>query len=133
MADPQPHIAVRSKIWLEVDGSAVFGDGKCHWLAMIDQLGSLRAVATALGMSYRGLWGRLRETERRLGVPLVEKHTGGRQGGSTRLTADGRRFLQAYNRFRDGINEHVDRKAADLLAELRRMLQQAPSALSLVT
>ena len=121
---PQPvSMAVKSKVWLEVNGRPIFGDGKCRWLALIDELGSLKAVAEELGMSYRGLWGRLGEIERRLGVPLVERHAGGPGGGSTRLTDHGRRFLQAYKRFRAGINEHVDRRAAKLFAEVRAMLQ----------
>ena len=115
-------LQVKSKVWLEVDGRPAFGDGKCQWLSLIEELGSLKAAATALGMSYRGLWGRLRVIERRLGVPLLERHTGGRGGGGTRLTPEGRRFLQAYRRFRTGINEYVDRRSARMLAEVRRIL-----------
>jgi molybdate transport system regulatory protein len=125
MSKTTSRIGVKSKIWLEVDGRPAFGDGKCHWMTLIEETGSLKAAAEKLDMSYRGLWGRLRETERRLGVLLVERHAGGRGGGGTRLTDQGRRFLSAYKRFRSGINEYVDRRSAKLLAQMRAMLEDS--------
>ena len=98
----------KSKVWLEAAGKPVFGDGKAHLLEQIEQAGSLTAAAEAMGMSYRGLWGRLREMERRLGVGLVQRTAGGAGGGGSRLTPQGRRLLQRYRRFRKGINAIVD-------------------------
>jgi len=105
-------LEARSKVWLELDGKPVFGDGKLHWLELIDQTGSLRAAAAKLGISYRGLWGRLRETEQRLGMTLVARRAGGRGGGGAALTPDARQLIQRYHHFRDGLNELVDRRFA---------------------
>lgn len=98
----------RSKVWLNLAGRPVFGDGKARLLEEVDRAGSLAAAAKALGMSYRGLWGRLRGMERRLGMKLLERQTGGRGGGGSRLTAEARDLLQRYRRFRRGINDLVD-------------------------
>ena len=103
-------LAPRSKVWLELDGRPVFGDGKLTWLELIERTGSLRAAAEALGMSYRGLWGRLREMERRLGIPLVARKVGGHGGGGTQLTAAAGDLVRRYRRFRKGLNELVDRR-----------------------
>jgi len=103
-------LKVKSKVWLELDGSPVFGDGKARMLERIDEAGSLTSAAKSLGMSYRGLWGRLREMERRLGVSLLARKAGGRGGGGTQLTEHGHRLLRQYRRFRDGINALVDER-----------------------
>ena len=85
----RPTLKPKSKVWLELAGRPVFGDGKARMLETIERAGSLTAAAGELGMSYRGLWGRLREMERRLGMTLVSRRTGGAGGGGAELTDDG--------------------------------------------
>ena len=97
----------RIKVWIEVGGRPAFGDGKLRWLERIEETGSLRAAAQALAMSYRGLWGRLRAAEERLGFRLIERRTGGAGGGGVRLTDEGRALVAMYRRFRDGLDEWV--------------------------
>jgi molybdate transport system regulatory protein len=120
------HLRARLKVWVELGGLPVFGDGKCRWLELIDQAGSLRATAEALGMSYRGLWGRLRGMEDRLGVALVERRTGGPAGGGVRLTEAGRRLASAYRRFRDGIDLCIAKQTEAFLAAAAAILAGAP-------
>lgn len=98
------------KVWLEAGGQPAFGDGKLTWLEAIDETGSLRAAAQRLGMSYRGLWQRLRVMERRLGFELVARHQGGAGGGGMDLTDDARALVRGYRRFRQGIDRHVQRR-----------------------
>jgi molybdate transport system regulatory protein len=109
----------KSKVWLERAGRPVFGDGKARLLEQIDRSGSLAAAAQALGMSYRGLWGRLREMESRLGFKLVARTAGGPGGGGSRLTERGRDLLARYRRFRRGINAHVDGRFEKAFADWR--------------
>lgn len=97
----------RIKVWIEVGGRPAFGDGKLRWLERIEETGSLRAAAQALAMSYRGLWGRLRGAEERLGFRLIQRRTGGAGGGGVRLTDEGRALVDLYRRFRDGLDELV--------------------------
>jgi len=80
----RPHL----KVWLEAGGKPVFGDGKLTWLEVIAETGSLRQAAADLGMSYRGLWHRLRVMEERFGARLVTRRTGGPGGGGMTLTDD---------------------------------------------
>jgi molybdate transport system regulatory protein len=95
-----------------MSGAPVFGDGKAELLEAIDRGGSLSAAARTLGMSYRSLWGRLRNMEDRLGVKLIWRRAGGGGGGGAGLTAAGRALLANYRRFRDGINALVDARFA---------------------
>jgi len=98
----------RFKLWLNaprVEG--VFGDGKCRLLERIEAKESLRAASDALHISYRKAWGDLKKAQNALGVTLIEQHRGGRQGGRTVLTEQGRRWLQAYCRFRREVEAAV--------------------------
>jgi molybdate transport system regulatory protein len=98
----------RFKLWLnsgKIEGA--FGDGKWRLLDAIEALGSLRAASQSLGISYRKAWGDLQKTQTALGVTLVEKHRGGKTGGRTVLTDQGRKWVNAYAAFRGDIEEAV--------------------------
>jgi molybdate transport system regulatory protein len=109
----------RIKVWIEVGGRPAFGDGKLRWLQRIDETGSLRAAAKALAMSYRGLWGRLRAAEQRLGFRLIARRTGGAGGGGVELTEEGRALVALYRRFRQGLDEWVAERFQAHLAPRR--------------
>jgi molybdate transport system regulatory protein len=97
---------VRFKLWLNCsDAEGVFGDGKWRLLKAVEAGGSLRAASDALGISYRKAWGDLKKAEDGLGVALVDKKRGGSQGGRTHLTAAGRKWVGAYQRFRAEIEK----------------------------
>jgi molybdate transport system regulatory protein len=66
---------IKYKIWLEKNGKVVFGHGREKLFQAIDECHSLNAAAKKLNMSYRAAWGRLRASEERLGVKLVESDT----------------------------------------------------------
>jgi len=104
----RPHL----KVWLEAGGKPVFGDGKLTWLEVIAETGSLRQAAADLGMSYRGLWHRLRVMEERFGARLVTRRTGGPGGGGMTLTDEARALVSDYRRFRCGIEAFVERRFA---------------------
>jgi len=118
----------RIKVWIEVGGRPAFGDGKLRWLQCIEETGSLRAAAQALAMSYRGLWGRLRAAEERLGFRLIVRQTGGAGGGGVRLTDDGRALVALYRRFREGLDELVAERFRDHLAPRRAGRARRPRA-----
>lgn len=46
-------IRVRSKVWLEVAGKPLLGEGRERLLLAIDAQGSINAAAASLGLSYR--------------------------------------------------------------------------------
>ncbi|OHB65862.1 MAG: hypothetical protein A2Y76_04355 [Planctomycetes bacterium RBG_13_60_9] len=98
----------RIKLWLNSESAeGAFGDGKCRLLKSIETTGSLRAASESLGISYRKAWGDLKKAQDALGVILIEQHRGGRQGGRTTLTEQGRRWLLAYGRFRRDVETAV--------------------------
>jgi molybdate transport system regulatory protein len=106
----RPRLRPGLKVWLEADGRPAFGDGKLSWLEAIDETGSLRAAAARLGMSYRGLWHRLKVMEDRLGTTLVTRQTGGAGGGGMALTPEARSLMADWRRFRRGIDQTVQKR-----------------------
>ncbi len=100
----------RSKLWLEIDGKAVLGDWRAALLEGIDRTGSLAKAAEELNTPYRTAWQRLKESEARLGVRLVESQSGGVDGGGSTLTEAARDLLRRYRQFSDGLEELVNQR-----------------------
>jgi len=90
-------IFLKFKVWLEnTKGESILGNGKFELIEGIDQLGSIKAAADKLGVSYRKAWGMIRDAEEKLGFCLTEKHRGGQHGGNSVLTPEGKELIEAY-------------------------------------
>ena len=88
---------IKSKYWLEDDsGEVVFGEGRRKMLELIDELGSMQATAKSLNMSYRGVWARIKATEERLGIKLVETSVGRGKDRGSKLTDEAKKLLHDY-------------------------------------
>jgi molybdate transport system regulatory protein len=103
-------LAIRSKVWIEVDGEPVFGRGRRFLLEAIETHGSINRAAEEVGISYRKAWCHIRAMEQRLGVQLVERHTGGKNGGGALITEEARVFLTKFEQMETDIREVVDKK-----------------------
>lgn len=90
----------RVKLWLEQNGDKLaLSDYRLRLLREIQDSGSLAAAAERMGLSYRRAWGKIREIERNLGVPLVASEAGGPGGGGSHLTPQAVALLERYDRF----------------------------------
>jgi molybdate transport system regulatory protein len=107
----------------------VFGGGKWRLLAAVEQEGSLRQAALALGRSYRKAWGDIRRSEAALGCSLVESTRGGTRGGATTLTPFGRELLTAWDRYQAFMEQHM---AAGYRSFLAPVLQRTVAQSKLV-
>ncbi len=115
MAPSEP----RQKLWIETDGQLVMSDYRVRLLELVAETGSLADAASALGLSYRRAWGKVKELEANLGRPLVSSEVGGAGGGRTALTPEAEELVVAYRRFQQRLQEDVERAYA---AELRDLL-----------
>ena len=102
---------IRYKIWLEKDGKVIFGKGRDEMFRAILECKSLQAAAKELKMSYRAAWGRLKASEERLGIKLVESD-GAKK--SLRLTAEARELLEQYEKFEKDLNDFLQKKSKAL-------------------
>ena len=98
----------RLRLWVAIDGHNALGPGKVRLLEAIAGTKSLSAAAKRLRMSYRLAWQHLRVVEDRTGLTVVEPQRGGRHGGGTNLTPEGRALLAAYHDFRREVEENME-------------------------
>lgn len=85
---------------LDENGERFFGEGPYQLLHLMEQLGSLRSAATEMGMAYTKAIRILTKAEQALGYPLTIRSTGGRHGGGSTLTEEGKALLEQYEAYR---------------------------------
>lgn len=90
----QPEPTIRLHLWLETTEGMFFGTGRALLLVKIEEFGSLKKAAEDLGMSYRAAWGKIRATEKVLGVKLIAQN--GCKKGGHRLTEHGLLLKEKY-------------------------------------
>ncbi len=104
---------IKYKIWIEKDGKVLFGRGRDDILKAVEKGQSLNTAAKQLEMSYRAAWGRLKASEERMGVKLVEVGAGSR---SIQLTAQARAIIARF--------EQLERDVQKLLATAEKDFRQ---------
>lgn len=92
-----------------------FTEKRIELLRQIDRHGSVSAAAKAMGLSYKGAWDMLETIHNLSGKELVSRVTGGKGGGGSVVTEEGKRLLHVYdlfadahNRFLDLLSQHID-------------------------
>lgn len=77
-----------------------FGPGVCRLLEYIDETGSIQAAASQMHMSYSKSWKMVNKVEKEMGFPFLDRCNGGKKGGSSTLTEEGRLFIERYQAMR---------------------------------
>lgn len=101
---------IKSKLWIEIDGEPVFGRGRRFLLEAIDKHGSINQAAKEINISYKRAWSYIKAMEERLGIKLVERQAGGKNGGGATITKEAQEFLLKYKLLEDGIKELIDER-----------------------
>lgn len=83
------------------EGVKFFGEGPARLLHGVQQHGSLRAAALSMNMAYSKALRIIRQAEASLGFALIACTTGGRDGGGSVLTEEGKEWLTRYEAYRD--------------------------------
>ena len=87
--------------FLDENGEKFFGEGPFRLLRLVEETGSLRCAAASMGMAYSKALKLVSQAEKALGFPLTQRSVGGKDGGGSTLTPEGREFLQKYEAYRD--------------------------------
>ena len=93
--------AVTKIQFMDDDGNKFFGEGPLRLLRCVERTGSLRAAAIEMEMAYSKAIRLLKQAEGNLGFPLTQRSTGGKDGGGSVLTPEGKRWLRQYEAYRD--------------------------------
>lgn len=92
---------VTKMIFTDENGIKFFGEGPQRLLRCVERTGSLRSAAMEMEMAYSKAIRLLKQAEHNLGFPLTTRSAGGKDGGGSRLTPEGARFLGQYEAYRD--------------------------------
>ncbi|MFH7041703.1 TOBE domain-containing protein [Paucibacter sp. JuS9] len=110
-------LSLGGSIWIRSGDQNLGGPGRIALLRAVAEQGSITHAAKAYGMSYKAAWDAIDAMNRVADEPLVERSTGGRGGGSTRLTERGLRLVQRYEQI-DAVHQRflglVEAAATDL-------------------
>lgn len=92
-----PKIKLRSHHWIvDEKNRIIIGKGRMEILELVDQTGSINQAAKLMKMSYKGVWSKIKSTEKHLKIKVVhsDKKTG------THLTQEGKALLDEFRRMR---------------------------------
>jgi len=86
-------IGLRSSHWIvDEQGNIIIGKGRAEILQNIEKTGSINQAAKVMKMSYKGVWSKIKATEKHLNQNIV--HADRKEG--TRLTRQGKELLEKY-------------------------------------
>lgn len=115
-------IRPRVKLWLELDGERAFCPGVCRILNEIENTGSIKDAALAMGRSYRFVWGKIKQVEKSLGCALVETRVGGSQEKRAVLSPLGQVLVREFESLRQRLFDVMDNEIAPRLQkEIQRV------------
>ena len=93
--------AVTRIVFVDDQRKKFFGEGPCRLLRAVEETGSLRSAAASMDMAYTKALKLLKNAEAALGFPLTVRLTGGKDGGGSVLTPQGKEWLKQYEAYRD--------------------------------
>ena len=88
---------IKSRIWIEVDGNKLLGEGNVKLLKAIDKTGSLSKAAKSIGMSYKKAWSLVDAVNKRAKKPVTINSIGGKGGGGAKLTPYGKDLIHSFD------------------------------------
>ena len=95
-----------------------FGPGVCELLERIDDNGSIQAAARQMNMSYTKAWKILNRAEKEMDRRLILRMNGGKNGGSSSLTPEGRRAVNAFREMEQRLQKESERILSEYAALL---------------
>lgn len=101
---------IKYKIWLEKGGKVIFGKGRDNILNAVTEHHSLNAAAKKLEMSYRAAWGRLKASEERMGMKLVDVDT---KEKSMKLTDRAKAIIDRFEKLEQDVEKLLDEANRD--------------------
>ncbi len=94
--DSAQSIELKGNLWMAIGERSFGGHGRMLLLALVAELGSITKAAKAMKMSYKAAWDAIDQMNSLAGESLVERTTGGKGGGSTRLTERGQQLIANF-------------------------------------
>lgn len=97
------------KLWMEIGGKPILGEGRADLLKEIDKCGSLSQAARNLEISYRHAHNLIGNLNKRCGFKVIESSIGGSKGGGMKLTKIGKQLLEDYLLLKENIYDILNK------------------------
>ena len=105
------HPTLKIKIYQE---DLVFGPGLVILMEHILVTESMKDACGEMGMSYSKGWKIINRAEKELGYTIVERSPGGKNGGGARVSDEGLKLLEKYERFEKELTETAAEKYREI-------------------
>lgn len=114
------------RFWLTKDGENFLGSGRIELLKQIELTGSMNAAAKEMKMSYKAAWERVNSMNELADKPLIERKTGGKGGGGTKLTPYAYELIATYEKLHNLHRQFIARfsEASDSPEHLAKILNR---------
>ena len=108
-ANAYSKVLLNYKVWLSsITGDGAVGDLEYRLLKHISDNKSLKAASDEIGVSYRKAWGDLKKAEKLLGYQLLDRHRGGKNGGTSTVTDKALKLIEAYEALQQTFDDQVE-------------------------
>ena len=94
-----------------------FGKGVYELMKKTQSFGSLSGAYKAMKMSNSKAWKILKRAEEDLEMPLVERISGGKDGGGSKLTQEGEELLEKYEKFIQEMNKYAGARFKEIFED----------------
>lgn len=101
---------IKSRIWIEVDGKVLLGEGRVRLLKAIEETGSLSKAAKSLHLSYKKAWTMIDAVNKSGKEPVVVMSIGGAGGGGARITEYGHDLISVFEDINKDCWKHLDQQ-----------------------
>ena len=106
---------LRAEISVKICGNKDFLDRNAvMFLKQIDIFENVREACKKCGISYSKGWKVIHDCEKELGIKMVERHQGGKDGGSSALTEEGRDIIRSFEKLENEMNDIVREKYKEI-------------------
>ncbi len=103
---------IKGNIWVERNNEAFMGAGRILLLEEIQKTGSITTAAKSIKMSYRQAWDLVNSINKMAKKPLVERTSGGVNGGGTSITAEGVKVINTYRKLQLKFQQFQEKETA---------------------
>lgn len=112
-----PTFKIKSRVWIEDQEGIILGEGRISLLKAIKQYGSISKAANSMGMSYQKAWKLVQSMNSSSHGKLVIKTSGGKGGGGTILTENGKKAILFFEKINSNCQHFLDSELEKQIAE----------------
>lgn len=101
-------LGLAGSLWFNRAEHKFLGGDRINLLEKIGELGSITRAAKAVGISYKTAWDVVNMINNLADKPLVERMAGGKGGGGTSLTTEGKKVINQFKTIQEEHRKFLD-------------------------